>query len=149
VSAWLISLYPWIKSAHIFSIVAWMAGLLYLPRLFVYHAPVPAQSECSALFKVMERRLQNAIMTPAMILSWMFGGLLAAIPGVVDWHMGWIWAKLALAVMLVVYHVLLWRWRRAFAAERNRHSSRFFRVINEFPTVVLLAIVVLVVVKPF
>jgi protoporphyrinogen IX oxidase len=148
-SNWLVSLDPWIKSAHIVSIVAWMAGLLYLPRLFVYHASVPSESECSALFKVMERRLQNAIMMPAMIASLAFGGLLAATPAVVDWREGWIWAKLVLVVGLVVHHAMLWRWRRAFAANRNRHSSRFFRIINELPMAALIAIVVLVVVKPF
>lgn len=146
---WLVSLDPWIKSAHIVSFVAWMAGLLYLPRLFVYHASVAPGSECSALFEVMERRLQNAIMTPAMVASLAFGGVLAATPGVVEWHEGWLWAKLVLVAGLVVHHALLWRWRRAFAADRNRHSPRFFRIVNELPTVALIAIVVLVVVKPF
>jgi protoporphyrinogen IX oxidase len=149
VSVWLPSLYPWIKSAHIVSIVAWMAGLLYLPRLFVYHASVPARSKRSAVFKVMERRLQNAIMMPAMIASWTFGAMLAATPGVVDWHRGWIWAKLVLVAALTAYHDLLARWRRAFAADGNLHSARFFRIVNELPTVVLIAIVLLVVVKPF
>lgn len=126
-----------------------MAGLLYLPRLFVYHASVPAQSCRSAIFKVMERRLQNAIITPAMIASWVFGGMLAATPGIVDWHRGWIWAKLVLVAALSAYHGLLGRWRLAFAIDRNLRAPRFFRIVNELPTVVLIAIVVLVVVKPF
>jgi protoporphyrinogen IX oxidase len=149
VSSWLAGAYPWIKSAHIVSIVAWMAGLLYLPRLFVYHASVPVDSGRSALFKIMERRLQRAIMTPAMLASWVFGLTLAATPGIVDWHDGWIRAKLALVVALTAYHVMLGRWRRAFAVDRNTHTARFFRIVNELPTVTMIAIVILVVVKPF
>jgi protoporphyrinogen IX oxidase len=149
VSAWLAGAYPWIKSAHIVSVVAWMAGLLYLPRLFVYHATVPVGSSRSAIFKIMERRLQRAIMTPAMIASWSFGLMLAATPGIFDWHRGWIWVKLALVVALTGYHFVLAHWRRAFAADRNTLTPRVFRIANELPTVVLIAIVVLVVVKPF
>jgi putative membrane protein len=149
VSAWLADAYPWIKSAHVISIVAWMAALLYLPRLFVYHAAVPVESRRSAMFKLMERRLQNAIMTPAMIASWGFGVLLAATPGIVDWHRGWIWAKLVIVVALTAFHGILGRWRRGFAANRYAHSPRFFRVVNELPTIALIAIVILVVVKPF
>jgi protoporphyrinogen IX oxidase len=149
VNGWLVGAYPWIKSAHIVGIVSWMAGLLYLPRLFVYHATVPIGSDQSEIFKIMERRLQNAIMTPAMIASWLFGVFLAASPGIVDWHLGWIWAKLVLVIALTGYHAALGRWRRAFAAGRNVHSARFFRIVNELPSVALVAIVILVVVKPF
>jgi protoporphyrinogen IX oxidase len=148
-SIWLPQVYPWIKSLHIVSMVAWMAGLLYLPRLYVYHALAPAGSDRSETFKVMERRLQRGIMTPAMIATWAFGLALAGTPGLVAWHMGWIWAKLALVTGLTMFHVLLARWREAFATDRNRRSTRFFRMINELPTVALIAIVVLVVVKPF
>jgi protoporphyrinogen IX oxidase len=148
-STWLAAAYPWIKSAHIVSVVAWMAGLLYLPRLFVYHALAPVGSDRSETFSVMERRLLRGIMNPAMIVALGFGLLLAGAPGVVDWHRGWIWAKLGLVAGLVVYHGWLARWRGAFAADRNRHSPRFFRVVNELPTLALIAIVVLVVVKPF
>jgi protoporphyrinogen IX oxidase len=140
---------PWIKSAHIVSMVAWMAGLLYLPRLFVYHAMAPVGSDKSETFKVMERRLQRGIMVPAMLATWGFGLVLAATPGVVDWRMGWIWIKIALVVGLTIFHVLLSRWRNVFAADRNGHSVRFFRMANELPTVALIAIVLLVVVKPF
>ena len=146
---WLSGAYPWIKSFHIVSVVAWMAGLLYLPRLYVYHSMAPVESDLAETFKVMERRLQLGIMTPAMLATWGFGLLLAATPGVVDWWMGWIWAKLAVVIGLTVFHMALSRWRVAFSADQNRLSTRFFRIINELPTLALIAIVVLVVVKPF
>jgi len=148
-SFWLSAAYPWIKSLHIVSMVAWMAGLLYLPRLYVYHSLAPAGSDRSETFKVMERRLQQGIMTPAMIATWGFGLVLAGTPGVVDWRMGWIWAKLALVAGLTLFHIVLARWREAFAADRNRYPTRLFRIVNELPTVALIAIVILVVVKPF
>ena len=148
-SLWLRDAYPWIKSAHIISMVAWMAGLLYLPRLFVYHAMAPLASDRSETFKVMERRLQRGIMTPAMLATWGFGLALAATPGVVDWRMGWIWVKVGLVVGLTSFHVMLGRWRDDFRADRNRHPPGFFRMVNELPTLALIAIVVLVVVKPF
>jgi putative membrane protein len=97
----------------------------------------------------MERRLQRGIMTPAMIATWGFGLVLAGTPGVVDWRMGWIWAKLTFVVGLTIFHIVLARWRRAFAADRNRHPTRLFRIVNELPTVALIAIVILVVIKPF
>jgi len=148
-SAWLGDAYPWIKSAHIVSMIAWMAGLLYLPRLYVYHAMAPIGSDRSQTFKVMEGRLQRGIMNPAMIATWAFGLVLAGTPGIVDWRMGWIWAKLALVVGLTAFHVTLARWREAFRMDRNAHSTRFFRIVNELPTLALIAIVPLVVVKPF
>jgi putative membrane protein len=129
--------------------VAWMAGLLYLPRLYVYHSMAPVESDLSETFKVMERRLLRGIMTPAMLATWVIGLLLAALPGVIDWRMGWIWVKLALVVGLTVFHIALARWRRNFSVDQNRRSARFFRLINELPTLALIAIVVLVVVKPF
>ena len=141
--------YPWIKALHILSVIAWMAGLLYLPRLFVYHAAARLGSSASETFKGMERRLLRGIMMPAMIATYVFGVLLALTPGVVDWRAGWIYAKLAAVLALTVFHVLLARWRRDFAADRDRHSARFFRFINEVPTLLLIAIVILVVVKPF
>jgi protoporphyrinogen IX oxidase len=146
---WLSEAYPWIKSFHIVSMVAWMAGLLYLPRLYVYHSMAPVESDRSETFKVMERRLLRGIMTPAMLATWVFGLLLAATPGVVDWRTGWIWIKLALVVGLTVFHIALARWRRKFSVDQNRHSTRFFRLVNELPTLALIAIVILVVVKPF
>jgi putative membrane protein len=149
VSIWLVDIYPWVKSAHIVSVVAWMAGLLYLPRLFVYHAMVPVGSDRSETFKIMERRLLRGIMNPAMLVTLGFGLVLAATPDMIDWHRGWMWAKLVLVAGLVAYHGCLVRWRRAFAVDRNRRSARFFRAINELPTLALIAIVVLVVIKPF
>jgi len=148
-SGWLSAAYPWIKSLHIVSMVAWMAGLLYLPRLYVYHSMAPVGSDLSETFKVMERRLERGIMTPGLLATWIFGLLLAGTPGVVDWRMGWIWAKLALVLGLTGFHGILARWRRLFSADQNRHRTKFLRVVNEFPTLVLIAIVLLVVVKPF
>lgn len=145
----LASAYPWIKALHIVAVVAWMAGLLYLPRLFVYHAEAPIGSDQAETFKVMERRLLRGIMLPAVTMVLLFGGVLAAIPGVVDWRHGWIWAKLVLVAGLVVFHHLLAGWHRLFVADRRPHSPRFFRTVNEFPTLALIAIVILVVVKPF
>jgi len=145
----LTALYPWIKTLHILSVIAWMAGLLYLPRLFVYHAGAAPGSETAATFTVMERRLLHAIMNPAMIASYGFGILLAATPGAVDWRAGWIYAKLALVAALTLMHHLFARWRRDFAAGRNARPARFYRIANEVPTLLLILIVVLVVVKPF
>jgi protoporphyrinogen IX oxidase len=149
VSVWLAAAYPWVKAAHILAVIAWMAGILYLPRLYVYHAAAAPGSETSETFKVMERRLLRGIMNPAMTATLVFGALLAGTPSLVDWHRGWIWVKLALVATLLGYHHVLAGWRRNFAADRNRHSPRFFRFANELPTLLLLAIVVLVVVKPF
>jgi putative membrane protein len=141
--------YPWLKALHIISVIAWMAGLLYLPRLFVYHAMAPPGSDRSEVFKIMERRLERAIMTPAMLATYVFGVALAATPGLVDWRQGWIWAKLALVFGLTLFHAALTIWRRAFAEDRNRHSPRFFRVANEIPSAAIVVIVFLVVLKPF
>ena len=119
--------YPWLKALHIVAVVAWMAGLLYLPRLFVYHAEAPLGSDRAATFKIMERRLLRGIMMPAMVADLCASGsVLAAIPGMVDWQRGWIWAKLGLVLLLTVFHVLLARWRRDFAAERNRALGAVF-----------------------
>jgi putative membrane protein len=148
-SAWLAQAYPWIKAFHIVAVVAWMAGLLYLPRLFVYHAEAPIGSDSARIFAVMELRLLRGIMNPALALTIGLGVLLAATPGLVDWQQGWIWTKLALVAGLAVFHHLLARWRRAFGAGAIPHSPRFFRLVNEIPAVMLIAIVVLVVVRPF
>jgi putative membrane protein len=149
VSGWLAAVYPWIKALHIVSVVAWMAGLLYLPRLFVYHAAAPIGSDRVQTFKVMEQRLLRGIMLPAAVATIVFGTVLAATPGVVQWQRGWIWAKLALVLLLLLFHLRLAAWQKLFAGDRVPHSPRFFRIVNEVPTVALLAIVVLVVVKPF
>lgn len=145
----LVVAYPWVKALHIISVVAWMAGLLYLPRIFVYHADAAPGSDKADTFKIMERRLLRGILLPAAIMAIAFGALLAAMPGVIDWRQGWIWAKLALVLGLFLFHLLLSRWQREFAVDRRPHTARFFRMVNELPTLALIAIVVLVVVKPF
>jgi putative membrane protein len=141
--------YTWIKALHIISVVAWMAGLLYLPRLFVYHAEAPVGSDRAEVLKIMERRLLRGIMLPAAIAVMFFGLLLAATPGVVDWHSGWIWVKLVLVLGLAVFHLQLAQWHQQFVADLMPHTPRFFRIVNEVPTLALIAIVILVVVKPF
>ena len=141
--------YPWLKALHIVAVIAWMAGLLYLPRLFVYHAEAPARSNRAATFEIMERRLMRGIMMAALVMTYLFGIALLATPGIVDWRQSWIWAKLALVLSLTVFHGLLERWRRDFAAGRNAHRARFYRIVNELPTLAMVAIVILVVVKPF
>ncbi len=141
-------LYPWVKALHIAAVIAWMAGLLYLPRLFVYHAEAPPGSAQSETFKVMERRLLRGIMNPAMIAALVLGALLLRVPGVVDWHAAWMYVKLVLVVGLIWLHHACARWRAAFAADQNRHSARFYRVVNEIPAVLMLGIVIFIVAKP-
>ncbi len=138
--------YAWIKALHVIAVIAWMAGLLYLPRLFVYHCGAPPGSPQSETFKVMERRLLRAIMNPAMVATWVFGLLLFSAQ---DWSQGWLHAKLALVAGLTAVHHLFARWRKDFAADRNRHPPRVYRLWNEAPTMLMIAIVILVVVKPF
>jgi putative membrane protein len=149
VSDFLVAAYPWIKALHIIAIIAWMAGLLYLPRLYVYHADVPPGSRRAAMLEIMERRLLRGIMLPALVMTYGFGALLLSVPGIVDWRQGWIWAKLALVLLLTVFHVKLALWRLDFVAGRFTNTSRFYRMVNEVPTVVMIAIVLLVVLKPF
>jgi putative membrane protein len=143
------ALYPWIKAFHIISVIAWMAGLLYLPRLFVYHADCPPGSAQAETFKVMERRLLRGIMDPAMVATYVFGIALAATPGVVEWGMGWIYVKLGAVVALTLIHHRLSQWRKIFAADRNARPARFYRIVNEVPTILLILIVIMVVVRPF
>lgn len=141
-------MYDWVKAFHVVSIIAWMAGLLYLPRLFVYHAAAAPGSEASETFKVMERRLLRAIMNPAMIATYVFGIWMVLL--VPDWlGQGWLHAKLALVLGLTAAHMMMAGWRRAFAEDRNTRPQRFFRIVNEVPTVLMIAIVILVIVKPF
>jgi putative membrane protein len=142
-------IFPWIKALHILSVIAWMAGLLYLPRLFVYHAAARPGSEAAETFKVMERRLLRGIMNPALIGTYVFGVWLAATPGAVDWGEGWIYVKLAAVLGLTAIHHRLSVWRKAFAADRNTRSAGFYRAVNEIPTLLLILIVVMVVVRPF
>ena len=126
-----VAAYPWVKSLHIIAVIAWMAGLLYLPRLYVYHADVPIGSHRARMLEIMERRLLRAIMLPAAVMTYGFGLALAAIPGVVDWQRGWIWAKLVLVLLLTLFHILLIYWQRDFARGELSHSAKFYRIVNE------------------
>lgn len=140
--------YPWVKAAHVVAMVAWMAGLFYLPRLFVYHAEqAPPGSALDATFRVMERRLLRAIMTPAMIATWGLGLALVLMGG--WWASGWLWAKLAGVLALTAFHGWCAARRRDFAEGRNARSGRRFRIMNEVPTLLLALIVVMAIVKPF
>lgn len=140
-------LYPWLKAFHVVAVIAWMAGMLYLPRLFVYHCAAEPGSPQSETFKVMERRLLKAIINPAMGATWVLGLWLAWSAG--WWQAGWLHAKLALVLVMSAVHGLFARWVKDFAADRNTHPQRFYRLVNEVPTVLMIAIVILVVVKPF
>jgi putative membrane protein len=140
-------MYRWLLAFHIIAVIAWMAGMLYLPRLFVYHCAAEPGSRQSETFKVMERRLLKAIINPAMVASWALGIWLAWSGG---WYTsGWLQAKIALVLLMSGLHGFLARWVREFAVDQNRHSTRFYRIINEVPTVLLIGIVILAVVKPF
>jgi len=147
-----LDLYGWVKAIHIIAVIAWMAGMLYLPRLFVYHCAAEKGSVQSETFKVMERRLLRVIINPAMIATWIFGLWLAWL-GPDSQHgwfgSGWLQAKLALVILLSAVHGLFARWVKAFGADANRHSQIFYRIINELPTVLMIAIFILVVLKPF
>ena len=146
------AMYEWIKAFHIIAVIAWMAGMLYLPRLFVYHCAAEKGSAQSETFKIMERRLLQAIINPAMIATWLLGLWLA-------WHgpdsrygwfaSGWLLAKLVLVLALSALQGFFARWVKDFADDRNRHSEKFYRIINEVPTVIMIGIVILAVVKPF
>jgi putative membrane protein len=137
----------WVKSLHVISVIAWMAALLYLPRLMVYHADSAAGSEQSETFKVMERRLLRGIAIPAMVATWIFGIWTATLLGA--WDQGWLHAKLACVLFLTGYQIVAMGWVRAFAEDLNSRTARFFRIANELPTLFLIAIVILVIVKPF
>ncbi|QGY01404.1 protoporphyrinogen oxidase HemJ [Methylobacterium mesophilicum SR1.6/6] len=140
-------LYDWIKALHVISLIAWMAGMLYLPRLFVYHASLPPGSEAqAATFKVMERRLLKAIMNPAMIATWAFGLALAWMSGF--YASPWLQAKFVLVLAMSGIHGWLARMVKDFAADRNTRGHRFYRVLNEVPTLLMIGIVILAIVKP-
>jgi len=139
--------YPWLKALHVIAIIAWMAGMLYLPRLFVYHCAAPAGSAQSETFKVMERRLLKAIINPAMVASWLLGLWLVWRSGY--YVSGWFQTKFVLVLAMSGLHGFLSRCVRDFAADRNQRSAKFYRIINEIPTLLLIGIVILAVVKPF
>ncbi|MDX2205462.1 MAG: protoporphyrinogen oxidase HemJ [Hyphomicrobiaceae bacterium] len=137
----------WIKALHIVAVISWMAGMLYLPRLFVYHAEVGPGTPQSETFKVMEHRLFRYIMNPAMVVVWITGPLLAYMLHV--YHDVWLLLKFALVCLLTIYHHALGRWRKSFHADSNDKAARYFRIANEVPTLLMIGIVILVVVKPF
>ncbi|MBI1272993.1 MAG: protoporphyrinogen oxidase HemJ [Alphaproteobacteria bacterium] len=137
-----------IKALHIISVIAWMAGMLYLPRLYVYHADAAKGSDKSETFKVMERRLLRIIINPAMIAAWLFGVWMILLnPALLE--QGWLHAKLALLAGMQVTHALFARWRRDFEHDRNTRPAKFYRMVNEVPTLLLIGIVLLAVIKPF
>ncbi len=140
--------YDIVKSLHIISLIAWLAGLLYLPRLFAYHVASPVGSPQAETFKVMERRLLRAIINPAMVATLVFGGILVALQP--TWlQMGWLHAKIACVIGLIIFHGACARWRKQLACDRYVHSNKFYRMMNEVPTVLMIAIIVLATVKPF
>jgi protoporphyrinogen IX oxidase len=144
--------YPWLKAFHVIAVIAWMAGMLYLPRLFVYHCAAEKGSVQSETFKVMERRLLRAIINPAMVATWVLGLTLAWMgpDSRYGWFAsGWLQAKLVLVLGLSAMHGLFARWVKDFAADRNQHSQKFYRLANEIPTIIMIFIVILAVVKPF
>lgn len=140
-------MYLWLKALHIIAVISWMAGMLYLPRLFVYHADAVSGSEQSETFKVMERRLLKFIMTPAMIMTWLVG-IVLVLQG--QWFGAtWFHVKLALVLVMTILHGLFTQWAREFALDRNPREQKFYRIINEIPTVLMILIVALATVKPF
>lgn len=141
--------YLWLKALHIIAVISWMAGMLYLPRLFVYHCGAERGSDQSETFKIMERRLFRAIMTPAMVATWVLGLLLVYVLSPAIWSDGWFHVKLASVLVMTGVHEFLGRNVRTFAADQNERSARFFRILNEVPTLLMVIIVLMVVLKPF
>ena len=140
--------YLWLKALHLIAVMSWMAGLLYLPRLFVYHAEAEIGSEKSETFKVMELRLLRYIMSPASIATWLFGGLMLwANPGLLE--QGWMHTKLLCVVLMTGAHHAMMKWRKDFAADQNQKSTKYFRILNEIPTALMVIIIIMVVVQPF
>ncbi len=139
--------YLWVKALHIIAVIAWMAGMLYLPRIYVYHCEAEPGSAQSETFKVMERRLLRAIINPAMIAAWILGFMLVAHLDL--WGEGWMHGKFALLVAMQLIHAAFARWRWHFAADANRHEARFYRIVNEVPTVLMIGVVLFVVLRPF
>ena len=141
-------LYPWTKAFHIISLIAWMSGIFYLPRLFVYHTQTARGSTDSERFKVMERRLMKQIMSPAMHATWLFGIILVLTPGIIDWSAGWWHVKLFCVILMTGFQGAMSRWRKDFLHDRNWRSERFYRIANEVPTVLMMVIVIMIVVRP-
>ena len=148
--SWLLAVYPWVKAFHVISVIAWMAGIFYLPRLFVYHCALQRGSVESERFKVMERRLLKQIMLPAMISTWVFGILLVLTPGIVDWTgFNWWHVKFVAVFLMTGFQGAMGKWRRQFLEDRNQKSHKYYRVANEVPTGLMVVAVIMVIVKPF
>ena len=145
----LVDNYSLIKAFHVISMVAWMAALLYLPRLFVYHTTVKKNSDTSEMLKIMELRLQKYIMNPAMLLTLLFGIFLLKTGELVNWAEKWIYFKLLAVFLLLLVHYLLAKYRKDFFLNKNRHSKKFYKILNEIPTILLILIILLVYLKPF
>ena len=143
------SAYLWLKAVHIIAVISWMAGLLYLPRLFVNHVGLTPGSDASEMLKGMEGRLMRIIMRPAFLVSLLLGLALMYTPGIVDWLSAWMWLKLVFVLGLTIMHGLMEVWRAQFSRDANKHSSRFYRLMNEVPTLLMVGIVLLIVAKPF
>lgn len=141
--------YSWLKAFHLIAVISWMAGLLYLPRLFVYHADAPRGGELSETLKTMEYRLLRYIMNPAMIVTWVLGITMIVTNSTVVTGSGWLHVKLLLVILLSGFHMACSVWRKRFAADNNVKTAKFFRIANEVPTVLMIIIVILAVVKPF
>ena len=142
--------YPWVKALHIAAVISWMAGIFYLPRLYVYHAEKATPGgELDETLKVMEVRLLRVIMNPAMIVTWIAGLALLGTPGIIDWSEGWIWVKIVMILGMTWFHMKLAGWRKAFAADANTQTGRYYRMMNEVPTIMMLVIVIMVIVRPF
>ena len=146
-AGWLGGAYLWVQALHVIAVIAWMAGMLYLPRLYVYHAVATPGGEHSEQLKIMERRLLKAIINPAMITSWILG--LALFVHLAAWTQGWMHGKLLLVILMSAIHGFLSRWRKDFANDANTRSQRFYRFMNEVPTLLMIGTVILVIVKPF
>lgn len=138
----------WVKALHVISVIAWMAGMLYLPRLFVYHVEAQTGSIQSETFKIMERRLLRGIINPAMVATWVFG-LWMVFADMVDWSSLWPWVKAVMVILLSAFHGYLSRWRRDFAEDRNTRPAKFYRAVNEIPTVLMIVVVIMVIARPF
>ena len=146
------SWFLWVKSLHVISVIAWMAGLLYLPRLFAYHAAAAKGSEAASTFEIMERRLLRGIMNPAFILTWTFGLILVFVypaEASIDWSKGWVYVKAAAVILMTVLHHVYALWRKDLAAGRNTRPPRFYKMWNEVPAVLMVIIVIMVIGKPF
>lgn len=148
IGGWLADIYLWTKSLHVISVIAWMAGLFYLPRLFVHHTERTGPgTEMDGVFQMMERKLLKLIMNPSLIATWLFGLMLVLTPGIVDWSMVWPWAKAAAVLAMTWFHMWLAARRKEFVAGDFRLSGRTYRIMNEVPTVLMIVIVLAVILK--